>query len=645
MTPAFLNLLRLHVSSEAYRQLPPDDLWAKVRDALDEIAFRVLLERIGSRIYQRCLAILRDDHLAEEAFQDTLRDLIRKRASIPTYHSAAAWAYRAATNHSRHLRRKGWRLRTRERGGLAVESAVQVVHQVDHADEVGRLLVALPDRFRRPIELVYWQGLTHAETAAALGWPKGTVDSYVAQGLKRLRAEALRLGLPALAIGTILAQPAKAMSEAALNQLAKTAWANGCVPPALVGSWWLNWKACSAGMIASGLVAGGLAIGFRPDARPLAVAVSARPPATAVPETLQERNLRIARDEVAGEVQNLFQRFYPAPHVVEVAGVRAFGSEVEVELSVTPPPPAVTGLAAVSRGKYCTFRRQLTVASQPTGQDRWYGMNPERPIEVTLPNPFGSPFVITRGRDEFAEAKRLFGRLPKDDRAEAELLRMLFGPRGGELLLPTENRGVSGFPGGLILVAGNSGMYVRDGAGKWRYAGECPGWHPAVVDGQIYCDSNAIWSRPLDKPSADWVKWCELPTLELGEQMRGPLFVAGGRLCMTMHPHSVRSRPLNDPSVGWTRTEHRPHHEGLAVIGDTLFGNDGKMLFKRPAAQFDATWVPVGPWPSGCDRLVADADRLLAYGRGPGPIYARAIAAKPTDPWTKVGRVHDPYKR
>src|SRR4051794_2663310 len=109
MTPKFLNLLRLHASAVAYRQLPPADLWAQVRDHLDEAAFRVLLERIGSRVYQRCRAILRNEHLAEEAFQDTFRDLVSKRATIPTYQAAAGWVYQAATNHSRHLRRQQWR--------------------------------------------------------------------------------------------------------------------------------------------------------------------------------------------------------------------------------------------------------------------------------------------------------------------------------------------------------------------------------------------------------------------------------------------------------------------------------------------------------------------------------------------------------
>ena len=198
-TPALLNQLRQYVSAEAYRQLPPDDLWLRFRDALDEMAFRVLLERFGPRVYARCRAVLRDEHLAEEAFQDTFRDLIRKRDRIPTYQKAAAWAYQTATNHAKHLRRKQrrWRGGGRPRAGDPAGA-------FDDAEAVGRLLAGLPDRYRRPLELRFWDGLTHAEIAAALGWPKGTVDKNVARGLARLRSAAAKAGLAsagAVAVG------------------------------------------------------------------------------------------------------------------------------------------------------------------------------------------------------------------------------------------------------------------------------------------------------------------------------------------------------------------------------------------------------------------------------------------------------------
>lgn len=642
MTPAFLDLLRLHVSAEAYRQVPPDDLWAKVRDALDEIAFRVLLERIGSRVYQRCRAILRDDHLAEEAFQDTFRDLIRKRASIPTYQSAAAWAYQTATNHSRHLRRKGWLWRTRERG-RPVEPAEQSAPQADHADEVDRLLAALPDRYRRPIELVYWQGLTHAEAAAALGWPKGTVDSYVAQGLKRLRAESLKLGLPALTLGVILARPANAVSEAVLSHLAQTSWAAGCVPE-LAGPWWLSWKTLAAGVLGAGLVVGGLARREGFEVRPPIAATPVVSPSPVV-ESLQERNARIATDELAPQLRELLQRFYQPPHQVGVVRVQAVGSEVEVEFRVNPPVPAVTGLATRLRGRYCMVLRRLSVYGQPDGVTRWYPMDRDKPIALKITIPFGPQVEIVRGRDEFAASEKLFAKLPSDDRAEPDQIRALFGSETA-MFLPVETRGVSGFSGGLVAATVDGGLFVRDAAGRWRAAGTCPGWEPVVADGRVYCfNANGIQSRLLAHPNASWEKWCDEPTLGPGEQAHGPLFVAGGRLCMTMEPHGLSSRPLNNPKAEWKRSSHALGPHPVVEVGETLFGTDGKQLLKRPVAQPDAAWVPVVPLPTPDHKLVADGNRLLAYTWGPGLIYSRPASAGPDVPWEEVGRVHDPYQR
>jgi DNA-directed RNA polymerase specialized sigma24 family protein len=50
-----------------------------------------------------------------------------------------------------------------------------------------RRQVQLPPRQRTVLVLRYWEQLTEAETAAALGWPEGTVKSAASRGLRRLR--------------------------------------------------------------------------------------------------------------------------------------------------------------------------------------------------------------------------------------------------------------------------------------------------------------------------------------------------------------------------------------------------------------------------------------------------------------------------
>lgn len=645
MTPAFLNLLRQHVAAEVYRQLAPDDLWAKVRDELDEVAFRVLLERIGSRVYQRCRALLRDDHSAEEAFQDTFRDLIRKRAAIPSYHAAAAWAYQTATNHARYLRRKA-RFRWKRERDLRAEPAVSGTPHADHADEVDRLLAALPDRFRRPIELVYWQGLTHTEAAQALGWPKGTVDSYVAQGLKRMRTEARRLGIPAVLLMTVLARPAHAVSEAVADRLATAAWAAAGEP--LAGApRWLSWKALVAGVACAGVAAGGVAIGWRPNAQPAPALRPAVASGPGQPETLQAKNLRILHDEVLPRLRAELQRTMPSDNPVTVTDARAVGSEVEVELRPARPIPGQ--FPARLRLRYCVFRRQMSALEDVDKPWQWSYVPTVRFETSAVPNPLApfAPLFVTRAvptNDRWESARRVFAVLPPDPRAQEELIGELFVPPGGAFRLPAKSRGTSSFTGGLIVADVSDGLFVRNPAGRWRYAGECPGWWPVVAGRWVYCiEGEQLLARPLADPSAPWQKWCDLPPVLPGE-VTCSLFVDGGRIWVARSPSRLYSRPVTGPATPWERTDFVGQVCWRAGIDGTVYGNDGlHVLVAGRVSQPEAGWRRIGPWPERCGSLIVDGNRLLAYDPGSGPIYSRPISAGSDHPWKVEGRIHDPY--
>ena len=85
-------------------------------------------------------------------------------------------------------RRQGrWRTRLRllrgEGTGLMPDDTVHV----DDRDQLVRWLVQLPPRQRTAIVLRYWEDLSEAETAVAMGCTVGTVKAATSRGLRRLR--------------------------------------------------------------------------------------------------------------------------------------------------------------------------------------------------------------------------------------------------------------------------------------------------------------------------------------------------------------------------------------------------------------------------------------------------------------------------
>lgn len=90
-----------------------------------------------------------------------------------------------------HLAADGWRRRQawRTRLGLLGQPEAQQddMGAVDNRDQLLRLLGELPTRQRTAIVLRYWEELSEAQAAQAMGCSLGTVKSATSRGMRRLR--------------------------------------------------------------------------------------------------------------------------------------------------------------------------------------------------------------------------------------------------------------------------------------------------------------------------------------------------------------------------------------------------------------------------------------------------------------------------
>jgi RNA polymerase sigma factor (sigma-70 family) len=161
----------------------------------DQDAFQALIERHGPMVLGVCRSVLRDSHDVEDAFQTTFLSLARSAGKIKNRDYLGAWLHRVALRVAHDVRAKAFARRQRERVNATLEPEsppenglrdyVPLLHE-----EMGRL----PERYRLPLMLHYFEGKSTEETATQLRCPVGTVKGRLSRARDRLRERFSRRG-------------------------------------------------------------------------------------------------------------------------------------------------------------------------------------------------------------------------------------------------------------------------------------------------------------------------------------------------------------------------------------------------------------------------------------------------------------------
>ena len=173
--------------------LSEQELLAHVVESRDPRAFEAIVDRHGPLVLTVCRQLLADPNDVDDAFQATFLVLIRKAGSVRCPGSLASWLYGVAYRTALRLKRtsRPIRLLTDHLEGIAScptaeHEQIRVLHQ-----EIDRL----PEKYRQPIVLCYFEGLTHDDAAARLHWPVGSVRGRLARARDRLRDRLNRRGV------------------------------------------------------------------------------------------------------------------------------------------------------------------------------------------------------------------------------------------------------------------------------------------------------------------------------------------------------------------------------------------------------------------------------------------------------------------
>lgn len=164
---------------------------ARAAAAGDPDAFGRLIDQNGLAARRAARAILRDDDDADDAVQEGMLAAWRAIDRYDPDRPFRPWLMRIVVNAALDARRRG-KVRqaepiveTLQSGGLGPDRMAEAALLRTKLDAA---LAQLPERQRIALVLFDAEGWGHADIAAALGVPEGTVRSYVFHARRAMRA-------------------------------------------------------------------------------------------------------------------------------------------------------------------------------------------------------------------------------------------------------------------------------------------------------------------------------------------------------------------------------------------------------------------------------------------------------------------------
>lgn len=158
-------------------------------DAVGEEEFRQFVQARWHSLVRTAYLLTGDQGRAEDLVQTVLVKVHRRWSHVAQAGSPYAYTRAALANESASWWR---RRRVAETLGEVPAHADRATGDAyaayDTRDEVARAVLALPPRMRAVVVLRYFDDLSEADTAEALGMSTGSVKSQASRGLERLRA-------------------------------------------------------------------------------------------------------------------------------------------------------------------------------------------------------------------------------------------------------------------------------------------------------------------------------------------------------------------------------------------------------------------------------------------------------------------------
>jgi len=134
-------------------------------------------------LFRVSLHAVKDRHDAEDVVQTVLLRLYQYQGSFESQEHLKHWLLRVAVNESRKLLRSAWRRRT-----VPLEDWDGPMPERTEEREVLAAVMALDAKYRLPVYLYYYEGLSVREVAQTLGARESTIQTRLQRAREKLKA-------------------------------------------------------------------------------------------------------------------------------------------------------------------------------------------------------------------------------------------------------------------------------------------------------------------------------------------------------------------------------------------------------------------------------------------------------------------------
>ena len=148
---------------------------------MDKEAFTKIYAERFRYVWNVCLTLLRDPEDTDDAVQETFLRLLQQEDPPESAEHLRAWLTVTARNVCRD------ELRRFRRKELSLDAAEGTAVLPPEIDETLAAVRSLPEKYRLPIYLFYYEELTTAQIAATLNRRESTVRSDLRRGREKLK--------------------------------------------------------------------------------------------------------------------------------------------------------------------------------------------------------------------------------------------------------------------------------------------------------------------------------------------------------------------------------------------------------------------------------------------------------------------------